>query len=237
MIRELDYQRTPIGELVLRCRKSPRVPDALVYEVKLDNEMLMSSSVNESEQALARLALDRWGPAPCDVLVGGLGLGYTAAAALDYPQVRRLDVLELLAPVIGWHRARLVPAADRLVDDPRCSLIQGDFFEHTRAAPPAGEKRYHLILLDIDHSPDRWLHARHAQFYTPPRMAAFSEFLRPGGLFGLWSAEEPSADFLELLGRVFESVNLHEVPFFNPHIGEDDSNWIILAKRGGRRER
>ncbi len=82
-IEELDYQKTPLGELVLRRRRSPSVPDEPVYEVKLGDEMLMSSSVNVSERALATLALDQWGDGPCDVLVGGLGLGYTAAAALD----------------------------------------------------------------------------------------------------------------------------------------------------------
>lgn len=230
-VRELDYQLTPLGPLVLRCRRSPHVPDGLVYEVKLDDEMLMSSSVNESERALARLALGGRGEAPCDVLIGGLGLGYTAAAALEYPHVRRVDVVELLAPVIEWHRARLVPAAAGLLGDPRCSFIQGDFFEHVTAGATGARRRYDAILVDIDHSPDFLLHPRHGGFYTGPGLASLAGHLRPGGVFGLWSAEEPSADFLALLGGVFAGIRVHEVTFFNPHVRESDRNWIVIADR------
>ncbi len=82
LFEELDYQETPLGELVLRRRKSPSIPDELVYEVTINGEMLMSSTVNASERALARLALAGRDDRPLDVLVGGLGLGYTTAAAL-----------------------------------------------------------------------------------------------------------------------------------------------------------
>lgn len=237
MIEELDYQKTPIGELILRRRRSPSVPDEPVYEVKLNDQMLMSSSVNASERALATLALERLGPGPCDVLIGGLGLGYTAAAALEYSQVRRVDVVELLGPVIGWHRNKLVPAAHQLIDDPRCSLIEGDFFKYAAGAGPttqdAGRSAgYDLILVDIDHSPDCWLHTRHAPFYTEPGLARLAARLNAGGTFGLWSASEPSAEFLALLRQVFGGECSHEVRFYNPHIGEHDTNWVILAGGG-----
>jgi hypothetical protein len=82
-LEELDYHQTPLGELILRRRLSPSAPGEPVYEVKLNDEMLMSSVVNASERAMARLALELLADRPCDVLVGGLGLGYTAAAALE----------------------------------------------------------------------------------------------------------------------------------------------------------
>jgi spermidine synthase len=230
LIRELDHQMTPIGELVLRCRRSPHVTGELVYEVKLDHEMLMSSSVNDSERALAQIAIDCRGTEPCDVLIGGLGLGYTAVAALDYPHVRRVDVVELLAPVIAWQRNRLVPASGRLVDDARCTFIEGDFFE--LVSRPSGTIRtYDIVLVDIDHSPSSLLHPRHQAFYTESRLAGLANHLRPGGVFGLWSAHEPPADFLDLMAGVFHFVRLHEIKFFNPHIGESDGNWIVIAHR------
>lgn len=234
MIRELDYQLTPIGALVLRCRQSPQVGNDLVYEVKLDDEMLMSSSVNESERQLARLALDGRREARCDVLIGGLGLGYTAAAALEYPNVRRVEVVELLAPVIRWHHEQLVPAARQLLADSRCRFIQGDFFELVSAPVQAGAELYDVILVDIDHSPNSLLRPRHGDFYTRPRLARLAEHLRPGGTFALWSAEEPGADFLEPLAESFAAVQVHEVRFFNPHVREFDSNWIVLADRPRR---
>ena len=70
------------GELILRVRESPSLQGARVYEVKLDGAFLMSSAVNRSEVALADLAIEAVGEQPCDVLVGNLGLGHTAKAAL-----------------------------------------------------------------------------------------------------------------------------------------------------------
>jgi spermidine synthase len=232
---ELDYQMTPLGELILRRRRSPSVTDEWVYEVKLDHEMLMSSSVNVSEQALARLALEGRGQRPCDVLVGGLGLGYTAATALEYPNVRRLVVMELLAPVIAWHRNRLVPMAGRLLDNPRCSIVEDDFFQYVARDARTERERYDIILLDIDHSPDSWLHARHAGFYSEAGLRALADCLRPEGVFGLWSASKPPAEFLDLVGRVFPVCTSHEAPFFNPHMNETDSNWVVIAALEGNR--
>jgi len=231
---ELDYQRTPLGELVLRRRLSSSVPDSVVFEVTLDGEMLMSSAVNASERALARLALDGTGERPCDVLVGGLGLGYTAATVLEYPSVRRLVVLELLAPVIAWHRNRLVPMAGILVDDARCSLIECDFFLHVGPGSTVGRELHDVILLDIDHSPESWLHSRHGDFYGVAGLRGLADRLRPDGVFGLWTATEPPAKFLELLNGVFRSVVSHEIPFFNPHLDEKDSNWVVIARSVAR---
>lgn len=229
-LEELDYQKTPLGELVLRRRRSPSVPDDWVYEVTLDHEMLMSSTVNVSERSLARLALQRWGERPCDVLVGGLGLGYTAVAALEHPNVQRVVVVELLAPVIAWHRHRMVPMAGTLIDDPRCCIVEGDFFAHVETEASTRPERYDVILLDIDHSPDCLLQDRHAAFYGAAGLRDLADCLRSGGIFGLWSAWRPSAEFLDALATVFPSVHYHEVGFFNPHISDTDSNWITLAE-------
>jgi spermidine synthase len=228
LFEELDYQKTAIGDLVLRRRSSPALPDEVIYEVTIDGEMLMSSTVSASERALARRALDGRDDRPLDVLVGGLGLGCTAAAALEYSNVRKLVVVELLAPVIGWHRRRLVPLAERLIDDPRCALVEGDFFEHVRQAP--AEPLYDAILLDIDHAPDCLLHQSHGGFYSTDGLRDMTRCLRPGGVFALWSAWRPQDEFFDLLKTVFPSVHSHEVSFFNPHINDNDSNWIIVAE-------
>ncbi len=230
-LEELDYRKTPLGELVLRRRRSPSVPDDWVYEVTLDHEMLMSSTVNVSERALATLAFEAMDSPPRDVLVGGLGLGYTAAAALESPSVCRLVVVELLAPVIAWHHNCLVPMAARLIDDPRCSLVEGDFFSLWTSR--SDQPRYDAILLDIDHSPDSLLDARHAGFYSVAGLQALADSLRPGGVFALWSAWKPPAEFLDAMTAVFASVQSHEVPFFNPHVNEPDTNWVLTAILSG----
>lgn len=228
LFEELDYQTTAIGELVLRRRTSPALGDEIIYEVTIDGEMLMSSTVNASERALARLALEGRDDRPLDVLVGGLGLGWTAAAALEYSNVRKLVVVELLAPVITWHRRRLVPLADTLLDDPRCVLAAGDFFEHVTQA--SSRQLYDAILLDIDHAPDCLLHQRHGGFYSTEGLQNMARCLRPGGVFALWSAWKPQDAFFELLASVFPFVQSHEVSFFNPHVNQNDSNWIIVAE-------
>ena len=103
VFEELHYSRTELGELVLRRRTEPKVGRE-VLEVKLDDQVLMSSLFTTGEVALANLGLARLGGQDVDVMVGGLGLGYTAAAALAHPNVRSLVVIEALQPVIDWHR-------------------------------------------------------------------------------------------------------------------------------------
>jgi hypothetical protein len=131
---EIDFQPTPLGDLALRRRIVASLEDTEVYEITLGGGFLMSSLFTAVEIALADLALNgREGP--LDVVVGGLGLGYTAQAALQYPAVRSLAVVEVLSPVIEWHRRGLVPLGPILTADPRCRFLHGDFF--ARAADPA----------------------------------------------------------------------------------------------------
>ena len=126
---ELDYQETPLGAISLRRRSEPRLGGKVLYEVKLGEEFLMSSLFVEAEEELAALALQSLNAEELDVVVGGLGLGYSAAKALENETVRSLLVIETMAPVISWHRLGLVPLGDKLALDSRCSLVHGDFFE------------------------------------------------------------------------------------------------------------
>ena len=125
---ELDYQITSMGALSLRRRVLPGT-ETEVYEVKLDDDFLMSSLFTAGEVDLARKALAEAPERPLRVVVGGLGLGHTAAAVLDDARVNQLVVIEALAPVIWWHQEHLVPLGRRLSEDPRCRLVEGDFFD------------------------------------------------------------------------------------------------------------
>src|SRR3954449_13108958 len=100
---ELDFQSTPLGEISLRRRFDP-VLKVEIYEVKLGDEFLMSSYFTVAERALATLGLAATPGDGLDVLVGGLGLGYTAVTALHDDRVRSLVVVDALRDVIGWHR-------------------------------------------------------------------------------------------------------------------------------------
>ncbi|HYN75345.1 MAG TPA: spermidine synthase, partial [Candidatus Limnocylindria bacterium] len=106
-----------------------------VYEVKLDDDFLMSSLFTAAEVAVAQLALAQLPGTGLDVVVGGLGLGYTAQTILASSAVRSLVVVEALAEVIDWHARDLLPLGPALTSDPRCRLVQGDFFALTGARP------------------------------------------------------------------------------------------------------
>ena len=230
---ELDWQPTDMGEISLRRRLEPMLK-VDVFEVKLGEEFLMSSLFPVAEIELARLGL-----AACagdgravDVLVGGLGLGYTALTALEDPAVRSLSVVEALEPVISWHERRLLPDVAGLTADPRTRLVHGDFFALASGTTGFGDgtpERFHAVLLDIDHTPGHVLHPSHAAFYSPDGLRALRRYLHPGGVFAMWSDEPPDEGFLDLLRGEFTTVHGHLVPFPNPLTGGTSSNGVYVA--------
>lgn len=228
---ELDCRQTPLGELILRKRRSPSLEGRAVFEVTLNGEFLMSSAVTASEEGLATLALDACEDGVGEVLIGGLGLGYTAAAVLRREGVRRVEVLELLQPVIDWHRRRLLSVSDALEDDPRCSVIHADFFRHLADTAHDDGQRYDVILLDIDHSPDARLHESHAAFYSTEGLRGLAASLTPGGVFGLWSAESPAPGFMERLRSVFQTVDEHPITYYHPMLHQSETNVVVIARQ------
>jgi len=233
---ELDYQKTPLGEISLRRRAEPGLAGEIIYEVKLGEEFLMSSLFTDAEIQLARLGLAALAGTGLDIVVGGLGLGYTAVAVLENPSVRSLRVVEVMEPVIDWHRRGLVPLGEKLVSDPRCTLVHADFFEVASSSGGGFEltdptRLVHAVLLDIDHSPGHWLNPGNRAFYTAPGLRNLSDKLHPGGIFGLWSNEPPDAEFMRLLDTVFQSSESHIVSFPNPYTGGESSNTVYLAHK------
>ncbi len=230
---EIDWRPTPMGEISLRRRKDP-VLRAEVYEVKLGDEFLMSSAFTAGEIALAALGLEETPGDDLDVVVGGLGLGYTARRVLDDTRVRSLVVVEALGEVIGWHEGRLLPLGEGLTSDPRCRLVRGDFFATVAGAagldPDAPERRFDAILVDIDHSPRHVLHPDHAAFYRPDGLRRVQDLLRPGGVFALWSNDPPDEEFGATLAGVFARTEAHVVEFPNPLQGRPATNTVYVAR-------
>ena len=229
---ELAWAPTPMGELTLRRRLDPRL-GVEVFEVRLGDEYLMSSVFTFGETELARLGLAAATADSLDVLVGGLGLGYTAVAALDDPRVSSLTVVDALGAVIGWHEQRLVPAAAALVDDARTRLVEADFFAVAArpddGVPGAIGRRYDVILVDIDHSPRHTLAPAHAGFYSAAGLGQLRGLLQPAGVFALWSDDAPDDAFVVMLGEVFDSARSHVVTFPNPLTDGEASNTVYVA--------
>lgn len=233
---ELDWATTRIGELSLRRRLEPTTRTE-VYEVKLGDEYLMSSLFTVAEEELAGLTLAARPNGPLDVVVGGLGLGYTARAALTDDRVRSLIVVEALAPVIDWHRRELLPHARDLTTDPRTTLVEGDFFallrDGTGFDPAAPDRRFDAILVDIDHSPVNVLDPTHADLYTTAGLRRLADRLHPGGAFGLWSDDAPEEAFLTVLRQCFATATAHVVTFANPLTEGTSANTVYVATTAG----
>ncbi|GGM82042.1 hypothetical protein GCM10009721_03120 [Terrabacter tumescens] len=227
---EIDWQQTPLGEISLRRRLEPSLL-VDVYEVKLGEEFLMSSLFTVAEVELARMGLAAVEGEGLDVVVGGLGLGYTALTALEDERVRTVTVVEALGPVISWHERQLLPDTAALTPDPRTTLLEGDFFAFARAGGGFGAapELLHAVLLDIDHTPHHVLHPSHADLYTREGLEGLAARLHPGGVFALWSDDPPEDAFTGLLAAVFATAAAHEVTFANPLTGGTSSNTVYVA--------
>ena len=236
LFEELDYRETPIGLLSLRKRRELTL-GVDVYEIKLGDEFLMSSLFTASEIALADLGLGELQGAGLEVVVGGLGLGYTAEAVLKNEAVSDMLVVDRMEAVIDWHQSGLLPLGKGLTADPRCRYVLGDFFALAASAdgfdPQAPSRRFDAVLLDIDHSPAFLLDPQNAAFYTDSGLRALAGHLKPGGVFGLWSNDLPDDDFTALLGTVFDRARAETVTFPNPLQGNEFTQTIYLARTAG----
>jgi spermidine synthase len=204
-----------------------------VYEVKLGEAFLMSSLFHEVEEKLAHLGLSELKGESWEVVVGGLGLGYTAVAALEHREVASLLIVDALQPVIEWHQNGLVPLGKKLTGDPRCRMVHADFFERAQSAdgfdPEQQGRKFHAVLLDIDHSPQNLLHPRNAPFYQREGLRTLAAHLHPGGIFALWSDDPPDEEFMELLGSAFATARAHEVTFPNPLTEAESASTVYVA--------
>lgn len=206
-----------------------------VLEIKLGDEHLMSDMFTESEIALARLALAETQSDRIDVVVGGLGLGYTAQAVLKHDQVGELIVVEALQDVIAWHEAGLIPLGEQLTSDERCRFIAGDFFALSASDsgfdPDTPRRQFDVVLLDIDHAPDRHLAPSHATFYTPGGLQQLQRHLKSDGIFALWSDDRPDKRFAALLADVFATAWATPVTFHNPLQDRPFTQTVYIARK------
>lgn len=222
-----------MGTLSLRRRLEPSLK-INIYEVKLGEEFLMSSLFTTGEVELARLALADLAGNNLDIVVGGLGLGYTARAVLEDPRVRSLMVVEALGEVIDWHELELLPEVTGVTADPRSQFIHGDFFamvaDDTGFDPTRPQQLFDAVIVDIDHTPRHVLHSSHAAFYNPASLRRLKHRLKPGGVFALWSDDPPDTAFTAVLDKAFDHVQAHVVNFDNPLTGGESSNTVYVGR-------
>ena len=238
MFEVIDSQPSELGEICLRRRRIPVFGDRDIYEVKLGDEFLMSSMFVEAEEALATLGLEAVSGSDLDVVVGGLGLGYTAVAALRDERINELLVVDALQTVINWHKDELVPLGKILNQDARNRYVLNSFFE-LAVTPEQGfdpqqpGRQFDAILLDIDHSPTEYLNPANAGFYTTDNLSLMAQQLKPQGVFAMWSQNLPEAAFMDLLRTVFPKVESHVVSFYNPFQNCESTNSVYVCGKDG----
>lgn len=231
LFEQLAAAETPAGTISLRRRWEP-AREVFVHEVKLGDEYLMSSLFTVAEVELARLGLAAHDGDELDVVVGGLGLGCTAAAALEDDRVRELAVIDALDEVIRWHQQGLLPESAVLNTDDRATYVHGDFFAMAAGDgfdPGRPGRRWDAVLLDVDHTPRRTLRPEHAPFYTATGLRAMARFLRPGGVFALWSDDPPDEPFMTTLREVLPDATAEVVAFPNFYTGQEATNTVYVG--------
>lgn len=230
-VEELAYHQTSLGDLTLRRRTEVRLQNTEVFEVKLGDEYLMSSLFTESERQLAHLGLAGLA-GELDVVVGGLGLGYTAAEVLENKMVRSLLVIDLFPEVIDWHKNQLVPMGQVLSEDKRCETRQGNFFDLALKGFDTSDKhrKFDAVLLDIDHSPKHLLDQKNGSFYTADGLEALRAQLKAGGAFALWSDDPVDEAFTGHLESIFGTAAAHTIEFPNPYTNSTSVNSVYVAR-------
>ncbi len=188
------------GEVVLRRRFDADAPEdsPSVLELRVNGVFVMDDRETHSEVLLAREALAS-APRVESVLVGGLGLGFTAHEVLADPRVRRLVVAELEPALVGWFRDGTIPHGREFLADGRVHVAEADVRQVLEEATPAS---YDVVLLDVDNGPGFLVHEENAALYDAPFLEVVRDRLRPGGELVVWSCD-PAPGLADALTATF----------------------------------
>jgi spermidine synthase len=193
------------------------------FSIRVNGRLLMNSRVHHSERSLAELALaalrDR---ERVRLLIGGLGFGYTLAAAIErLGPSASVTVIEIAPAVVRWNRERLQELNGRALDDPRVTVVEGDICELLRG----GDRSFDVVLLDVDNGPRAVERPGNAWLYTPAGLAALRTTLAPAGVLAIWSAG-PEVGFSERLRAAGFDVVLHRAQSHAVRTEERHFIWV-----------
>jgi spermidine synthase len=193
----LERHDTAHGELQLQARPSD---GGVVYEIIFNGMFLMSSDNALSEMELARLTLApliAQGRRELRVLLGGLGLGISLRELLKYPEVGRVDVVELEPTVVAWNQGPLRQLCGDALADPRVVVHVQDLKRYLLE-----NDTFDAIMLDVDNGPSWLLKDGNACLYGTAGLRRMQQRLAPNGVLTFWAAQ-PEAEFARLLQLVF----------------------------------
>lgn len=194
------------------------------YSIMLGSNELMNSRLSGSEEALARLACAELGRPNPNILIGGLGMGFTLRAALEEVGAdARLTVAELVPAVVRWAREPMAHIFGTSLDDPRVTIAEADVADLI-----AGERAgYDAILLDVDNGPDGLTWEGNDRLYSRQGLGAARAALRPGGVLAIWSAA-PDRKFAQRLGSAGFRVEEHVLRARGGKSGARQIVWIAV---------
>ena len=199
----LDRREGPYGEVVLRRHGE-------LLQIIANGCFLMDTSDGRSERLLIDAALAALGgrEAP-DVLIGGLGVGFSLAHAAADPRWGAITVVEREPAIIDWHlRGPLADLSDRALADPRTRIVEADLVAHLGETSAT----YDALCLDIDNGPGWTVTEDNDGLYSPAGLASCARALKPGGVLAVWSAQ-PSPEFEGTLRNAgFQQVRTEEIP-------------------------
>jgi spermidine synthase len=211
------------GELVLRERRPGEGAATPILELRANGVFVMDTAETTSEVALAAACLELVSE-PRDVLVAGLGLGFTLQAVLTDLRVERCSVVEIEPALVQWMRDGTVPHGPTLLADERANVVVADI---SLALAEAREASYDLVLLDVDNGPGYLVHEANAALYEAPFLRLTRRALRPGGALAVWSSAE-SQTLEETLQAVYDDVE--PLTYAVDLQGREETYWLYVAR-------
>ena len=219
--REIARSQSGRGELVLRERRADGLPPVL--ELRANGVFVMDSRETSTEVALARAALEQVAD-PRDVVVGGLGLGYTLQTVLGDPRVELVSVVEIEESLVRWMRDGTIPHGPGLLADRRVRVINADL----AMAVAEARGRHDVVLLDVDNGPGYLVHESNGSLYEVPFLTRLYSMLNPGGVVAVWSAAR-SPELETALAEAFDTVETQALPVTLQD--REEFYWLHLARR------
>jgi spermidine synthase len=208
---------------VLRQRQDHGGP--AIVELRANGVFVMDSAEFTSEEALASAALDLV-ESPRDVLVGGMGLGFTMHRVLADARVERCTVVEIEEALVTWMRDGTVPHGRTMLADARANPVVADVTVALAEGSPAS---YDLVLMDVDNGPSFLVHESNARIYEEPFLAEARRILRPGGALAIWSMDE-APELQERLAAVFDEAAALPQPVRLQD--RDEHYWLLVGRVG-----
>jgi spermidine synthase len=223
---EVARAESPRGEIVLRERRDPDAEPATptVLELRVNGVFVMDTLETSSEKGLASAALKQV-EEPRNVVIGGLGLGFTMHEVLADQRVERLVVVEVEDAIVQWMRDGTIPHGPAYLADERVTVMTADIRIAIAEATPAA---YDLVLLDVDNGPGFLVYDENVEVYQRDFLQQVEATLRPGGALVIWSAAE-SPTLQTELQEVFGKAAA--VPFDVTLQSRDEHYWIYLARK------